>query len=513
MSKQPADLFATSCGATLPLELNVSGPGWAGAERRTFDHPFVLIGRHEDNGLRLDDPEVSRRHAYLQRLGGRVFCVDLGSRTGVRWEGTPRPAGWLRPNQRVQIGPFTLELAAASGGGEGPGDEAEEPRDPLQDRVSTSSALPQLTVEVGNEVKSRLQMNRELVLVGSSPDCRVRLRDADLSRHHCSLITMPEGVWVVDLLSGNGTFLNGQPIRRALVKAGDQLQVGPYTLRLWYPNVSAETSRPVLSEIPAETPASSATEMPVLTPELQAELDAAHERQRDAEILRQQLADSQAECDRLREQVRTLEARADEAARLQVQLEAAEAKATELEDAIRAERDRRQTEMQDLQAKLAADLDAARIEQDRLQTEQQESRHSAEQAWSCVSELERALMEMTEGHKTALEKAQARWESERQEREARFAQERQAHAGAMEAAAGEVRARVSELERTLGEAAEGHKTTLEGASARWETERQELEARLERERQTHAEATEAAVRDSQVRLSERERADGDGRGT
>jgi pSer/pThr/pTyr-binding forkhead associated (FHA) protein len=502
MSQQPTDLFAASCGATVPLELNVSGPGLAGTERRTFEHPFVLIGRHETNCLRLDDAEVSRRHVYLQQLGGRVFCVDLGSRTGIRWEGEPRPAGWLRPDERIQIGPFTLELAAATPAGAGPVDFAAKLGDPLQDRMS--APLPQLTVELGNEVKSRLQLNRVLVLVGSSPECRVRLRDAGISRHHCSLVTTPEGVWVIDLLSGNGTRLNGQPTRWALVKDGDQLQVGPYTFRVSHPAVSAETPRHDLSEIPAGTPGSPAAEIPALTPELQAELDAARERQRDAEVLRQQLADSRAECERLREQARALGARADEAARLQVQLEAAEARASEL-DAVRAERDRWQAETRDLRSKLAADLQAARMEQDRLQAEQQESRHSAEQAWSCVSELERTLMEMTDGHKTALEEARAHSDSERQELEARFAQERQAHAGAMEAAVGGVQAQVSELERSLTEAAEGHKTTLEEARARWETERQELEARLEQERQSYAGTTEAAARDSQARLSELER--------
>src|SRR5215469_18968862 len=87
ISKHPTGVFRTSCGATAPLELKVSGPGWGDGERRVFEHPFVLVGRQEGSCLRLEDGEVSRRHAYLQQLGGRVFCVDLGSRTGIRWGG------------------------------------------------------------------------------------------------------------------------------------------------------------------------------------------------------------------------------------------------------------------------------------------------------------------------------------------------------------------------------------------------------------------------------------------
>src|SRR4051794_19103488 len=254
MSEHPADLFTASCGATGPLELTVSGP--AGAERRTFGHPFVLVGRHELSCLRLEDGEVSRRHAYLQRLGGRVFCVDLGSRTGVRWDGQPRPAGWLGPGRGVGIGPFTLELATAARPGGDPGEGVADDWDPLRDPAPAPRLLPPVAVDLCNEgpAPSRWRMNRVLVLVGSSSACRVRLRDPSVSRVHCSLVGTPAGVWVVDLLSRTGTSLNGNPVRWALVKGGDRLQVGPYVLRLWYEGGSTATPPAGLSGSRAGTP-------------------------------------------------------------------------------------------------------------------------------------------------------------------------------------------------------------------------------------------------------------------
>src|SRR5579864_3630179 len=111
MSQYSAERFRSACGALAPLQLKVSGPGWTESEPRVFEQPFVLVGRHERSGLRLEDEAISRRHAYLQQLGGRVFCVDLGSRTGTRWGQQSRPAGWLRPDEGIQMGPFALELA------------------------------------------------------------------------------------------------------------------------------------------------------------------------------------------------------------------------------------------------------------------------------------------------------------------------------------------------------------------------------------------------------------------
>jgi pSer/pThr/pTyr-binding forkhead associated (FHA) protein/chromosome segregation ATPase len=503
MSQYPTDLFRTSCGTAAPLELNVSGPGLAGGRRHVFEHPFVLVGRHERSGLRLEDDAVSRQHAYLQQLGGRVFCVDLGSRTGVRWGGGPRPAGWLRPGQGVQIGPYTLELATAVRGGEEPGDCRAEDWDPLRDRASDPRSLPRVTVEAGSEVLAHLSLNRALVLVGSSPDCRIRLRDSRVWRYHCSLLRTPQGVWLINLLPGADACLNGQPLRWGLVKDGDRVQVGPYVLRVWYPEARTETSPPGLAAIPAEDrlesgppsydrsgPEPAAIEASALVAALRAELEQAREGQRDAEALRQQLADTQAECDRLRERAGVLEGQVAETASLQGQLEAG---AREL-DAVRGERDRWQAEAHDLQAKLAsaaadreqlgrlaADLHATQAERDRLQAEHQSSRGSAEQATARAADLERALAEAAAAHEAAL--AQAR---ERQQDAAALQQQladtqaegdrHRERAGALEVQL----AGIADLQgrREAAEAGARELDAVRGERDRWQAEVRDLQDRL-----------------------------------
>jgi pSer/pThr/pTyr-binding forkhead associated (FHA) protein/chromosome segregation ATPase len=385
MSQHLSEVFGTNCGAAVPLELNVSGPGWADGERRVFENPFVLIGREERSCLRLEDAAVSRRHAYLQSLGGKVYCIDLGSRTGIRWGGELRSAGWLRPEQGVQIGPYTLELARIARGEEDSEERVAEDWDPLQHKVNDLRFLPRVTVEVDNKEVSRLHMNRVMVLVGSSPLCRIRLRGAGISRYHCSLVWTPQGVWLIDLLFGTGVRLNGQSIHGTLVNEGDRFEVGPYVLRVCYPDVCAE--------IPAETRMQSANDAPesrqrpsldqgrletlaaevsvLAVSALPAQLDQARERQRDDEVQRRQLAESQAECDRLREQARALEVEVSGMTGLQARLEAAETRVREL-DVVRGERDRWQAEAQGLQARLASEAAEREEWRQRLETAQQQ---------------------------------------------------------------------------------------------------------------------------------------------
>src|SRR5438132_1146256 len=105
--------FLEACGATGPLSLNVASLGVAG-EVRGFDLPFVLIGRDPRADLRLTDPEVSERHAYLQLVDGRLLCVDLGSRIGVYLGGKCLRLGQLDHGRAIRIGPYRIRLFAGN---------------------------------------------------------------------------------------------------------------------------------------------------------------------------------------------------------------------------------------------------------------------------------------------------------------------------------------------------------------------------------------------------------------
>jgi neural Wiskott-Aldrich syndrome protein len=51
---------------------------------QTVDKERFLIGRSKTQAdLRLDDPNVSRQHAVIERVGSAWYIVDLGSTNGV----------------------------------------------------------------------------------------------------------------------------------------------------------------------------------------------------------------------------------------------------------------------------------------------------------------------------------------------------------------------------------------------------------------------------------------------
>jgi pSer/pThr/pTyr-binding forkhead associated (FHA) protein len=240
---EPADdAFLKACGADGPLVLALRGP--RGPMRRSFARPFAIIGRAPGADLMLDHPAVSRRHTYVQLIAGRLFAVDLASRTGTHWPDGPRPMGWLGSGTPVRIGPFRLEHRGPPEGD--PPDGSSPTARPDQ----PTSPAPLLEFLDPTAQPSTWSLEPALVLLGTSPACKIQLSGPGASRFHASLVRTPRGVWAVDLLGRGGILVNGVPTRAARLGHGDILQIGPHRIRLWY----EPTEVPPRPALPAVVP-------------------------------------------------------------------------------------------------------------------------------------------------------------------------------------------------------------------------------------------------------------------
>lgn len=91
--------------------------------------------------------------------------------------------------------------------------------------------MMQLVVQSGKNQGQRLVLPPKEVTVGRDPDCQIRLNSSLVSRRHCSLKGSTDGIWVKDLASQNGTYVNDVPISEpTLLQAGDLLRVGALVL-------------------------------------------------------------------------------------------------------------------------------------------------------------------------------------------------------------------------------------------------------------------------------------------
>jgi len=83
-----------------------------------------------------------------------------------------------------------------------------------------------------DQLRQVIRVEGDTVLIGRGADCDVRLEDPLASRRHCRLERLGEEVFLVDLGSANGTWIDGLQIDRRPLTAQDQIQIGGTTICL-----------------------------------------------------------------------------------------------------------------------------------------------------------------------------------------------------------------------------------------------------------------------------------------
>ncbi len=242
-------IFLDACGLSSALTLECDDPGLPAASSMCHEHglPFVVVGRDPRSDFHLNDPLISRRHAYLQVIAGRIFCIDLESRSQIRWDGADDPATkrWLEQDQFIWLGRYRLRWR----GRLGKSAQDAEIVDPLSSHPFDQAAadhLPaaeiELPIRIG-ETLSSWKISPRLSLIGRSAECQLVLTDDSVSTYHASLVRTPLGIWVVDMLSRQGVWVNGTRVRWAWLDDGDTLRVGRFAFVLRYRSVCDQISR------------------------------------------------------------------------------------------------------------------------------------------------------------------------------------------------------------------------------------------------------------------------------
>jgi pSer/pThr/pTyr-binding forkhead associated (FHA) protein len=85
-------------------------------------------------------------------------------------------------------------------------------------------------------------MEERIWIVGSRPDCDIRVESRTVSGRHCRLIDRGGALWLEDLASSNGTFVAGERITGPrIVRRGDSVTLGRETPLPWPPLAASIT--------------------------------------------------------------------------------------------------------------------------------------------------------------------------------------------------------------------------------------------------------------------------------
>jgi hypothetical protein len=82
----------------------------------------------------------------------------------------------------------------------------------------------------GGRAGESFTVDRDRMSIGRTPDAAVFLDDVTVSRNHALLVRRQDGLYIDDLGSLNGTYVNRRRIESHKLDDGDEIQIGKYKL-------------------------------------------------------------------------------------------------------------------------------------------------------------------------------------------------------------------------------------------------------------------------------------------
>ncbi|NIP74074.1 MAG: FHA domain-containing protein [Gammaproteobacteria bacterium] len=90
--------------------------------------------------------------------------------------------------------------------------------------------MPILTIKLGKTLVRELPLARGTLTIGRRASSDVRIHDKTVSADHACIEWLGDPVFIQDLDSTNGTFVNGKRVQRHELSDGDVIHLGRHTL-------------------------------------------------------------------------------------------------------------------------------------------------------------------------------------------------------------------------------------------------------------------------------------------
>jgi hypothetical protein len=210
----------------------------ASAVQREMDDRAAIVAQGRtlvpnDFVVEIAEPDYQRLEVYADSLGIELATLarEYAREQGYSFVGPVQMRFEDVPD--LTTGTFRIRSGVIRGTTVEDG-EIRRPSSDLPRPPGNFSGKPRLLVSgpdgADGSTQRTYDLNAPITILGRGTDCDLRLVDPGVSRHHAELRVEDGEVVLVDLGSTNGTFVNGQPVRRITLADGTEVTLGRTTL-------------------------------------------------------------------------------------------------------------------------------------------------------------------------------------------------------------------------------------------------------------------------------------------
>ncbi|MFV1873574.1 MAG: FHA domain-containing protein [Oleiphilus sp.] len=201
---------------------------------------LFTIGKASTNSLMIEDPSIEAHHAEITNAGN-TLSINNVNKASIKINGEElTKATQVKANDVITLGSVELELVDS------------------QTLISNQAQKTQAAhIWSLHSSASWLEKNDFIIsrktTIGRDPQCDICLNLDHLSRKHVLLEPQNAKLFIEDLGSSNGTFVNGQRIQKTELQPGDKIKLDVLTFEVRGPSgkSASDPNKTIIRSIPS----------------------------------------------------------------------------------------------------------------------------------------------------------------------------------------------------------------------------------------------------------------------
>jgi pSer/pThr/pTyr-binding forkhead associated (FHA) protein len=108
--------------------------------------------------------------------------------------------------------------------------------------------MPKLIITDGKEQMDEVLLTDGTISIGRKGDNDIQIDDAAVSAHHAKIVTFFKPTYIKDLMSTNGSYVNGDQIQEHTLEHGDVITIGEHHIIFDQEDGEISTNEPELTK-------------------------------------------------------------------------------------------------------------------------------------------------------------------------------------------------------------------------------------------------------------------------